>query len=121
MKNKLIIFLFLMISYSLFAVDINVTGVVKDKQGNPLPGANVTIKGTTISTLTDMEGKYNINCSVGDELIFSFADLKSKIVKVENKTVIDISWQIFDRKTLGAIIGIIAVSSGWLIIYFLIL
>lgn len=38
-----------------------ITGVVKDEQGNPIFGANVLIKDTTIGTATDFDGKFELN------------------------------------------------------------
>lgn len=37
-----------------------VTGVVKDDQGIPVIGANVLVKGTSMGTITDMDGKYSL-------------------------------------------------------------
>lgn len=37
-----------------------ITGVVFDENGKPLPGANVSVKGTTIGTITDMAGQYSL-------------------------------------------------------------
>lgn len=36
-------------------------GVVKDDQGQPLPGANVVVKGTTIGTVTDFDGNFSLS------------------------------------------------------------
>jgi len=50
-----------------------VTGVVKDMDGLPIPGVNVIIKGTTIGTQTDFDGRYVIKIpSVEDVLVFSY-------------------------------------------------
>lgn len=38
----------------------NITGIVFDEYGKPLPGANVSVKGTTIGTVTDMAGQYSL-------------------------------------------------------------
>ncbi len=40
-----------------------ITGIVKDSKGEPLTGVNVVIKGTTIGTITDINGKYAINAT----------------------------------------------------------
>ncbi|HNW58892.1 MAG TPA: TonB-dependent receptor [bacterium] len=43
------------------AGNATLTGIVKDKSsGNPLPGANVIIKGTTLGAVTDLEGRFRI-------------------------------------------------------------
>ena len=42
----------------------NVTGkVTSSEDGEPLPGVNVVVKGTTNGTITDVEGIYNILCA----------------------------------------------------------
>ena len=49
---------------SLFAGDlqqIQVSGTITDDKGVPLPGVNVIVKGTTIGTITDVDGKYTLN------------------------------------------------------------
>lgn len=48
-----------------------VTGVVKLDDG-PAPGINVSIKGTTIGTITDVNGNYNLSATKGDVIVFSF-------------------------------------------------
>ena len=39
---------------------VQITGVVTDTNGQPLPGVTVLIKGTTNGTITDFDGKYSI-------------------------------------------------------------
>ena len=49
-----------------------VSGVVKDKTGTPLPGVNVQEKGTKNGVSTDMNGSYKLNVNEGATLIFSY-------------------------------------------------
>src|SRR5688572_28692924 len=42
-------------------VDVLVTGRVTDPESNPIPGANILIKGTAIGTTTDTDGKFSLN------------------------------------------------------------
>lgn len=65
--------------------EIEVKGIVSDKNG-PLPGANVTIKGSNISTQTDLDGKYNINVKKGDILSFSFIGFKEINIAVDENS-----------------------------------
>ncbi|WP_179218257.1 mucoidy inhibitor MuiA family protein [Dokdonia pacifica] len=48
-----------------------VTGVIMEENG-PLPGASVLIKGTSIGTQTDFDGRYTIDVPKGKELVFSY-------------------------------------------------
>ena len=50
----------------------DVKGVVKDEAGNPLPGVAVLLKGTTLGTATDVDGKYTLTLPEGNyTLVFS--------------------------------------------------
>ena len=47
-----------------------ITGIVKDNFG-PVIGANVSIKGTTIGAITDMDGKFSLNAPESGMLVVS--------------------------------------------------
>jgi len=69
---------------------IAITGTVKDENGDPVPGANVMVKGTVVGIVTDIQGKYTIH--VPDQnavLVFSFVGYTSQEVAVGNRTIID--------------------------------
>lgn len=71
----------------------NVTGTVKEEDtGEPIPGANVVVKGTTNGTVTDIDGNYSLSFS--DEaavLVFSFVGYKSQEIEVGNQSLIDVN------------------------------
>eukprot|EP01029_Cantina_marsupialis_P003888 TRINITY_DN138_c1_g2_i1.p1 TRINITY_DN138_c1_g2~~TRINITY_DN138_c1_g2_i1.p1 ORF type:complete len:1067 (-),score=215.79 TRINITY_DN138_c1_g2_i1:11351-14551(-) len=91
MKNCLILMLLMAFTvHWTFAQEKSITGNVKDQQGLPLPGVNVVIKGTTIGTLTDIDGNYSIVANVGDILVYSFLGLKEVTKTVGNVTVLNI-------------------------------
>ncbi len=61
-----------------------VSGTVIDgNTGEALPGVNVVVKGTTIGDVTDLDGKYMINASSGDILVFSFVGFKNMEVSAD--------------------------------------
>lgn len=70
-----------------------VSGQVTDESsGEPLPGVNVVIKGTTTGTSTDSEGNYELDVqSLQDTLIFSFIGYQTKEVAINGRTVVDLS------------------------------
>ncbi|MEN8226795.1 MAG: SusC/RagA family TonB-linked outer membrane protein [Bacteroidota bacterium] len=71
---------------------VTVTGTVTDENGQPLPGVNVYIKGTTQGTITDANGNYSLDVQDGDALlVFSSVGLTMQEVPVGNRTVIDIT------------------------------
>lgn len=71
-----------------------ITGIVKDDQGVTLPGANVTVEGTTNGTVTDFDGKYELyNVEVGSFLVFSYVGMKEQRFEVGNQNEIDVVLQ----------------------------
>ena len=69
-----------------------VQGIVTDDFGDPLPGVNITIKGTTIGVMTGIDGSYTIN--VPDEnavLVFSYIGFIRQETVVRNQTVINMT------------------------------
>lgn len=65
-------------------VSNSVSGVVSDSE-NVLPGANVIVKGTTIGTTTDFDGKYSLTIPNGArELVFSYLGYQTKEVPINN-------------------------------------
>lgn len=76
--------------YSL-AQDTTVSGVVADAEtGEPLPGVNVVIKGTSTGVNTDLQGTYKISANSDAILIFSFIGMESKEVPVNGRSKIDV-------------------------------
>ena len=70
---------------------ITVKGTVKDNKALPIPGVNVSVKGTTTSASTDLDGKYAIIVPNKEaQLEFSFIGFTNKIVKVGDKTLVDV-------------------------------
>ena len=56
---------------------LTVTGTVTDANGEPLAGAGVLVKGTTIGTNTDLDGKYSIEVNTDDVLEYSFIGFRN--------------------------------------------
>ena len=82
----------LTIQYS-FAQEKTVTGVVKDDNGQTLPGVNVVVKQTKTSAQTDLEGKYSIKVSDGSTLEFSFIGNKNATIKVGKSNTYNVVMQ----------------------------
>lgn len=74
--KKIALFLFLLNTMFLFAQK-EISGVVKDKSGAPLPGVNILEKGTNNGVSTDFEGGYIIKVKEGAVLIFSYVGYSS--------------------------------------------
>ncbi|MEG2856868.1 SusC/RagA family TonB-linked outer membrane protein [Bacteroides sp.] len=70
---------------------IKVTGVVTDASGEEMPGVNISIKGTTIGTITDLYGKFSINApDKSSVLTASFIGYQKKEFKIGNQTSVKI-------------------------------
>ena len=67
-----------------------VTGTVS-AEGQPLPGASVSIKGSLKGTSTDFDGKYSIEVNSGATLLFSYVGYSTKEVVVGDKKTINIT------------------------------
>lgn len=61
-----------------FAQQKTISGTVTDSDGLPLPGVNILVQGTTTGTQTDFDGKYTIQASEGQTLVFSYLGLKNE-------------------------------------------
>ena len=79
----------------LWAQQRTVTGrVTSTEDGGGLPGVNVVLKGTTVGTVSDVEGKYSINVPAeGGTLVFTFIGLKSQEIEIGSRGTIDLSME----------------------------
>jgi TonB-linked SusC/RagA family outer membrane protein len=76
-----------------------VSGIITDGQGNPLPGVTVLVKGTTIGALTDNAGRYTLsNVPPNSVLVFSFVGSATQEIPVNNRGVIDVTMK---EETVG--------------------
>ena len=79
-------------SLGIFAQTVNVTGTVRDMNGEPLIGVTILIRGTSVGTVTDYEGKFSLtNVSPNATLEVSYVGMKTQNVPVNGRTVIDIT------------------------------
>ncbi|MDR1527072.1 MAG: TonB-dependent receptor [Dysgonamonadaceae bacterium] len=71
---------------------IPVTGVITDENGDPLPGVNVTVKGTMTGVTTDNNGKYSVAVSGSEAvLVFSFVGYTTQEITVGDQTNISLT------------------------------
>lgn len=69
-----------------------ITGTVTGPDGEALIGATVQIKGTSVGTVTDADGKYSINApDEATTLVFSYTGYETTEVAIDGRTVIDVS------------------------------
>ncbi len=86
--------LLLMLPLSVLAQS-TLTGTVSDSAtGQPIPGVNVIIEGTTNGTATDIDGKYTLtNVTEGNRIVFSFIGFANQTVEYTGQSTIDIVMQ----------------------------
>jgi len=93
MKRLKIILLFLFLGLQSFA-QTQITGTISGTDGLTLPGVNVLVKGTSVGTTTDINGKYTIEVPVTEVvLLYSFIGFESQEISVGNQKVIDVVLQ----------------------------
>lgn len=68
-----------------------IMGTVTGDDGEPLIGATVLLKGTSVGTVTDLDGKYSIQITgQGGTLVFSYTGFQTKEVEIGASNVIDV-------------------------------
>ena len=76
----------------LFAQTRDISGAVTSSEdGSPIPGVSVVVKGTTLGTITDMNGKYSLKVPANAQtLSFSFVGMKTSDITIGNQSVINV-------------------------------
>ncbi|RRB02607.1 SusC/RagA family TonB-linked outer membrane protein [Larkinella rosea] len=94
-----------LLTVAAWAQDRKITGLITDgNDNNPLPGANVVIKGTTVGAATDADGKFTLNVPTGkDILTVSAIGFTGQEISIGNRSTISITLQP-DIKTLSEVI-----------------
>ena len=95
MRRLLLLFFTILLvsgSSALLAQDRIVSGrVTSQEDGAGIPGANVLLKGTTIGSITDIEGRYSFAIpAAGGTLVFSFVGYITQEIEVGTQNVIDV-------------------------------
>lgn len=89
-RSLMIIAMVATTAMSALALDIH--GTVSDETGEPLIGATVAVKGTTLATPTDIDGNYSLKGVEPDAVLtFTYIGFKTLTVKVENRQEINVT------------------------------
>ncbi len=76
-----------------------ITGTVSDSEGTPLAGASISIKGSSLGTQTDGEGRYSIRIAENTAvLVFSFLGMQTQEHLVGNNQTVNVSLRPVDQK-----------------------
>ncbi|AXT55304.1 DUF3520 domain-containing protein [Aquimarina sp. AD1] len=76
--------------------ELTITGTVTDTSNNdPIPGVNITIKGTNKGAQTDFDGRYSIQTNIGNILTFSFIGYETEEVKIkQDSSIVNVAMSI---------------------------
>jgi hypothetical protein len=68
-----------------------IEGVILDSNGEPLVGATILIKGTSLGTVTDFDGRYSLNVPEGaTSIIVNYIGFESKEVNLGSNSSVNI-------------------------------
>lgn len=70
-----------------------VKGVVVDVADYPLPGVSVVVKGSSVGTTTDLDGRYSINVPKNGTLVFTYIGMAKQEVKVSGRKTLNVTLQ----------------------------
>lgn len=71
--------------------NIDITGTVSDQNGEPIPGATVIVEGSSVGTVTDMDGNFTLAVEVGSVIRISFIGYETQRVTVSNQSQLTIT------------------------------
>ncbi len=94
--KRILLFLFLC---SIFSLNAQAQQLVKGKitasdNGEPLPGVNVVIKGTSVGSVTDANGNYSLSVpNLDATLVFSFIGLIAQEIPLAGRSELDLEME----------------------------
>lgn len=71
-------------------MNVEIRGKVTTQTGETIPGVAISVLGTTVGTVTDIDGNYRISVPEGSTLVFSYVGFTSQSIAIGNRTVIDV-------------------------------
>lgn len=87
-----VIFMALVSSIQVYAQDVKVSGtVIAEADKFPIIGANIIVKGTTIGTVTDVDGNFSLDVPVNSTIVISYIGCETQEIKVTGPNALNIS------------------------------
>ena len=109
MKIRLLLFLFVSSTLSMYSQQNQVSGTVLSSEDNlPIVGANVLLKGQNFGTSTDFDGNFQISANKGSVLVFSYIGFETQEVVLSDQKSI----QIVLKPNTAALEEIVVVGYG---------
>lgn len=100
-----ILYLLLLCSFSALNAQTTVSGKVTDNTGMGIPGANVTVKGTTTAISTNVDGDFSIQADENATLVISYIGYGTQEIEINGREVINISLE-ENAQTLNEVVVI---------------
>jgi len=72
---------------------VKVSGTIVDNSGYGIPGVNVSVKGATTGTITNFDGKYELEVSGDAILVYSFIGFETQEIALAGRTTVDVTMQ----------------------------
>lgn len=111
-KLALMLVLLIFAGVQVVLAQTTVTGVVTSADdGQPIPGASVQVKGTTVGVTTDVNGRYSLKVPANGEVLqFSFVGMTSKDVTIGNQSVINLVLETEVMNIEGVVVTALGIS-----------
>lgn len=90
-------------------VQQKISGTITDGNGIPLSGVTIIIKGTQRGVASNFDGKYSIEASADDFLIFSYLGYTKQEISIGNQTIINVEL----KESSNELAEVVLVSSGY--------
>jgi TonB-linked SusC/RagA family outer membrane protein len=104
MQKTLLSFIILLSGYCSLAQTAKITGTVSSSDdGTTLPGVTIYVKGSTVGTVTDKEGKFSLEAEGGSTIVISHIGYKLKEVLIEGDASLAVVLDV-DINTLDEIV-----------------
>jgi len=87
LKKSITLIALLFFNLALFAQEnYNLSGTVLSQSDNsPIPGVNVIIKGSSIGSISDFDGNYQLSVKKGDVIVLSYLGFKTKEITISGQ------------------------------------
>ena len=106
MRKLLIISCFMMITIVIYAQEKAISGKITDAENaSGIPGVNIILKGTSLGTVTDLDGNYQLNIPQGSGsiLVVSFVGMATQEIEIGTRSIIDVVMS-SDAETLSEVV-----------------
>ncbi len=111
-KLALMLVLLIFAGVQVVLAQTTITGVVTNADDSqPIPGAAVQVKGTTVGVTTDVNGRYSLKIPANSEVLqFSFVGMTTKEVTIGNQTVINVVLETEAMNIEGVVVTALGIS-----------